>query len=77
MDTVMVRERYKIVRVLEAENDYAFAESVDITERETPVRLLNIYEGDWLPVYARIYSGLEGCAAFCGSKTTRAGALVS
>ena len=65
MDTVMVRERYKIVRVLEAENDYAFAESVDITERETPVRLLNIYEGDWLPVYARIYSGLEGCAAFC------------
>ena len=46
MDTVMVRERYKIVRVLEAENDYAFAESVDITERETPVRLLNIYEGN-------------------------------
>ena len=65
MDTVMVRERYKIVRVLEAENDYAFAESVDITERETPVRLLNIYEGEWLPVYARIFSDLQDCPAFC------------
>lgn len=65
MDTVMVRERYKIVRVLEAENDYAFAESVDITERETPVRLLNIYEGQWLPVYARIFSDLQDCPAFC------------
>ena len=35
MDTVMVRERYKIVRVLEAENDYAFAESVDVYKRQT------------------------------------------
>lgn len=65
MDTVMVRERYKVVRVLEAENDYAFAESVDITERETPVRLLNIYEGAWAPVYAGIFADVQGCAAFC------------
>lgn len=65
MDTVLVRERYKVVRVLEAGGDYAFAESVDITERETPVRLLNIYEGAWLPIYARIFSGMEDCPAFC------------
>ena len=32
METVMVRGRYKIVRVLEAGDDYAFAEAVDITE---------------------------------------------
>lgn len=49
METVMVRGRYKIVRVLEAGDDYAFAEAVDITERETPVRLLNIYEGRGCP----------------------------
>ncbi len=65
MDTVLVRERYKIVRVLEAENDYAFAESVDIIERETPVRLLNIYEGEWMPEYARIFSDLRDCPSFC------------
>lgn len=65
MDTVMVRERYKVVRVLEAENDYAFAESVDITERETPVRLLNIYEGAWAPAYAGIYADMQSCPAFC------------
>ena len=65
METVMVRGRYKIVRVLEAGNDYAFAEAVDITERETPVRLLNIYEGTWLPIYARIFSEIRDCPAFC------------
>ena len=65
METVMVRGRYKIVRVLEAGNDYAFAEAVDITERETPVRLLNLYEGAWLPIYARIFSDLRDCPAYC------------
>lgn len=54
MENVLVRERYKIVRVLEAADGYAFAEAVDIADRETSVRLLNIYEGEWLPVYARI-----------------------
>ena len=65
METVMVRGRYKIVRVLEAGDDYAFAEAVDITERETPVRLLNIYEGAWLSIYARIFSEIKDCPAFC------------
>ena len=65
METVMVRGRYKIVRVLEAGDDYAFAEAVDITERETPVRLLNIYEGAWLPIYARLFSEIKDCPAFC------------
>ena len=44
METVLIRERYKVVQVLEAGGDYAFAETVDITDREMPVRLLNIYE---------------------------------
>lgn len=65
METVLVRERYKIVRVLEAAGGYAFAEAVDIADRETSVRLLNIYEGAWLPVYARIFADMKACPAFC------------
>lgn len=65
MENVLVRERYKIVRVLEAADGYAFAEAVDIADRETSVRLLNIYEGEWLPVYARIFADMNVCPAFC------------
>lgn len=65
MQSVLVRERYKIVRVLEAADGYAFAEAVDIADRETSVRLLNIYEGEWLPVYARILADMNVCPAFC------------
>ena len=65
MESVLVRERYKIARVLEAADGYAFAEAVDIADRETSVRLLNIYEGEWLPVYARIFADMNVCPAFC------------
>ncbi len=67
METVIIRERYKVVQVLRAEQGYAFAEAVDIMERETPVRLLNVYEGEQLPVYARIFTEKMDCAAFCGA----------
>jgi len=63
----MIRERYKVIQVQEAAQDYAFAEAVDISEREVPVRLLNVYEGGLLQVYARIYSGPLGCEEFCGA----------
>lgn len=65
MESVIVRERYKVIQVLEAEDSYAFAEAVDITERETPTRLLNIYEGKWLSTYARVFSKPIGGTDFC------------
>ncbi len=65
METVLIRERYKVVRVLETAQDYIFAEAVDITERETPIRFVNLYEGKYLSAYARIFSGLHDCDAFC------------
>lgn len=65
METIMIRERYKVVRVLEEDWDYAFAEAVDISERETPIRFINVYEGVLLPVYARVFPDLQNCEDFC------------
>ncbi len=70
MGPVVVRERYKVIRVTEAGDGYAFAEAVDISERETPARLLNVYEGRWLPVYARIFSNPVNCPDYCESFLT-------
>ena len=67
METLLIRERYKIVQVLHAQPDYAFAEAVDIQDRQTPACLVNVYEGAWLPRYAEVYAGLEGCPAFQGA----------
>ena len=42
MEALLVRERYKVVRVLRAEECYAFAEAVDILDREKGTCLLKI-----------------------------------
>ena len=34
VDAMLVRERYKVVRVADSREDYAFAEAVDILDRE-------------------------------------------
>ena len=65
MESIIVRNKYKIIRVITAESDYAFAEAVDITEREAPLRWLNFYECPLLPVFTRYFSNMSPCAAFC------------
>lgn len=54
MEAMLVRERYKVVRVLSTEEHYALWEAVDIQDRETPRRLLNVYEGPLLRRYAGV-----------------------
>jgi len=68
MDALMIRERYKVVRVVYTQPDYALLEAVDIAERETPLCLLNLFEGELLHRYARICSGIQAvdCPAFRG-----------
>lgn len=66
MDTLLVRERYKIVRVLDAWEDYAFAEAVDILDREQSACLLNIYEGPLLRSYLPCFDRVRGCPGFRG-----------
>ena len=68
MESLLIRERYKVVRVIDAQPDYALLEAVDISDRETPSCLLNLYEGELLHRYARICAGIkkEDCPAFRG-----------
>ena len=68
MESMLIRERYKVARVLWARRDYAFVEVVDIQDRATPVRLLNLYEGGLLHRYGKICAGIrkEDCPAFRG-----------
>ncbi len=78
MRTLMIRERYKVVRVIDLQQDYALLEAVDISDRETPSCLLNLYSGELLHTYARIYAGVreEDCPAFRGMFLER-GTLVT
>ena len=66
MDSLLIHERYKVVRALRVQPDYALLEAVDIADRETPSRLLNLYEGEQLHRYARICTDIrkEECPAF-------------
>ncbi len=68
MGSLLIRERFKVVRVIALQPDYALLEAVDISDRETPACLLNLYEGEQLHRYARICTGIkrEDCPAFRG-----------
>lgn len=63
---MLVRERYKVVRVTDSREDYAFAEAVDILDREMSGCLLNLYEGPLLRRYLDCFDHLSGCPAFQG-----------
>ena len=66
MEAMLVRERYKVVRVIESREDYAFAEAVDILDREMGECVLNLYEGPLLRRYLSCFDRLKDCPAFRG-----------
>ena len=66
MDTMLVRERYKVVQVLDVRENYAFVEAVDILDREKNSCLLNIYEGPLLRAYLPCFDQLGACPDFQG-----------
>jgi len=64
LDTMLIRERYKVVRVLEAQEYYAFMEAVDIQDRENNTCLLNVYEGPLLRRYLDCFEQMSDCPGF-------------
>ncbi|MCD8335294.1 MAG: hypothetical protein LUC35_08180 [Clostridiales bacterium] len=66
MENLLVRERYKVIRVQEAGEDYAFLEAVDIQDREKQMCFLNVYEGSLLPVYLNCFDQMDDCEDFQG-----------
>ncbi len=66
MEGTLIRERYKVVRVLLSEPEYTAVQAVDIQERQRPDCLLNLYEGETLRQCGRFYADLraEDCPGF-------------
>lgn len=64
METMLIRESYKVVRSLDVREDYAFLEGVNIRDREKSACLLNLYEGKSLPVYLDLYDRMGSCPGF-------------
>ena len=64
MDAFWVRERYKVVRVIQIQEHYACVQAVDILDREVRSCLLNIYEGPLLKEQLPGFDQLRGCPAF-------------
>lgn len=64
MDAMLIRGRYKVIRVLETQENYAFMEAVDIQERENNACLLNVYEGPLLRRYLDCFEQMSDCLGF-------------
>lgn len=66
MEAIVIRDRYKVVQVLRVQEGYAAVRAVDIQDRETPRRLINLYEGPLLHQYGPLYMKLDRreCPAF-------------
>lgn len=64
METVLIRERYKVVRMLESVPGYSFLEAVDILDREKRSCLLNVYEGELRAAYMPYFDRLGSCPSF-------------
>ena len=66
MEAILVRERYKVVRVADSRENYAIDIRIDILDREMGGCLLNLYEGPLLRRYLPCFDRLESCPAFKG-----------
>lgn len=64
MDPILIRERYKVIRVLEARETYIFAEALDILDRERRRCFLNVYTGAGLKAYLPCFESLRSCPDF-------------
>ena len=64
MEEALVRQRYKIIRILCKEEHYTCAQAVDILDREKPSCLLNLYDGQLLADCLPRFQSLEGREGF-------------
>lgn len=64
METLIVKGKYKVIRVLRTEDHFAACVAVDITDPGNGKVLLDIYDGELLKPYIGYFSGLRHCAEF-------------
>lgn len=66
MEAMLIRERYKVIRVLDARESYAFLEAVDIQDREKGTCFFNLYEGPLLREFLNCFDRLSDCPEYRG-----------
>ena len=64
MERILIRERYKVIQVLYAQENYAVLQAVDIRSREKSLCLLNVYEGAYLKPYLCCFHDLRSCPSY-------------
>ncbi len=63
----LIRERYKVECTLRESPNYAALRVVDIEERDKNTYLLNVYSGDKIKKYVKIFHNLKNCPEYKGS----------
>ena len=64
MDTLIVKGKYKVIRILRTEEHYAACEAVDISDPGNGKVILNIYDGELIKPYIGYIEGLRHCADY-------------
>ena len=64
MNTLIVKGKYKVIRVLRTEEHYAACEAVDISDPGNGKVILNIYDGELIKPYIGYIEGLRHCAEY-------------
>jgi hypothetical protein len=64
MEMSLIRSRYKVTGVIQAEKNYAALRAVNIERGDTREYLLNVYEGGQARRYAACFESLRHCPEF-------------
>lgn len=64
METVLIKEQYKVIRVLYTAEHFAAVLATDITSSLNEQCVLNIYDGNLLKPYLTYFSDLKHCPEF-------------
>ena len=64
MESLLIKEQYKVVRVLRLGEHYAALQAVDITSRSNDRYILNVYEAELLKPYIVYFHDLKNCPDF-------------
>ena len=64
MQPILIKQQYKVIQVLCAEEDFAAFLAVDIESREKKEYLLNVYEDARIKQYISAFSELKHCPQF-------------
>ena len=64
MNTLIVKGKYKVIRILRTEEHYAACEAVDISDPGNGKVILNIYDGELIKPYIGYIEGLRHCAEY-------------